>query len=240
MTFETFMREDQTGPTRPRRITFALSLVLHAAVLLVGVAASFWRVDELSAPELVVTLPTFARPAPPPLLAGRAAPRRSKPRPTQIVQPLPQPQAVVQPTEAPETPTTGSETESETGSDKGEPDGVADGEPGGTANGAPTGTSTFLPPSVARGQLAIDPQSDAYRVKLPPILASAGMAVWALVKICVNADGKVTSVSMVKHADPAVDPEIVRMLSTWRYRPYTVNGRPVPFCSVVRYQISPQ
>ena len=100
------------------------------------------------------------------------------------------------------------------------------------------GRAQFVSPTVARGQLAIDPQADPYRVKLPPMLARARMSLWALVRICVDRDGRVTSVKILKGADPAVDPNIVAVLSTWRYRPYTLDGRPVPFCSNVRYEIS--
>jgi hypothetical protein len=30
----------------------------------------------------------------------------------------------------------------------------------------------------------------------------------------------------------------VAAVRTWRYRPYLVDGRPVPFCSNVRYELS--
>jgi hypothetical protein len=45
-------------------------------------------------------------------------------------------------------------------------------------------------------------------------------------------------VKIVKGADPVLDPIITDTLHRWRYKPYTVNGRPVPFCTTVRYEIT--
>ena len=65
------------------------------------------------------------------------------------------------------------------------------------------------------------------------------MTLFAMVKICVNADGSVKDVKLIKSADPTLDPEIMgKIQSTWRYKPYTVDGRPVPFCYALRYEIS--
>jgi hypothetical protein len=45
-------------------------------------------------------------------------------------------------------------------------------------------------------------------------------------------------VKILRGADPTVDPLIVAAIQRWRYHPYTVDGRPVPFCTNVRYEIS--
>jgi periplasmic protein TonB len=232
-TFESFLTE-QVNPRRGRRRgwVFGVSLALHGAVLVMGVLHSLWRVEVIPPPELPVLLYPFAPPAapPPPPPAATATRKvvRTRPRPTEVVQPTPQVVPV----------------EDEPAEEAGEPGGQPGGIPGGMVGG--TGTTpggqgegrTFLNPNVARGQLAIDPHVDPYRVKLPPALARAGVALWALVRICVDQHGRVTSVDILKGADPAVDPIIKAVLSTWRYRPYTIDGRPVPFCSNVRYAIS--
>jgi TonB family protein len=91
---------------------------------------------------------------------------------------------------------------------------------------------------VATGYLAINPQDDRYQARLPQALARAGMSVWLMLRVCVKPDGQVGEVTILKAADPALDPTVVAAIKTWRYHPYTVDGRPVPFCTNVRYEIS--
>jgi protein TonB len=233
MSFEAFLTADRPVARRRRSATVGISFALHVAALIFGVATSFWHVEEMVPPSLPLQLFTFTLPAaPPPPPAARAVRRtvtRVRPRPTEIVQPQ------AEPVTAPEAPAESAEEQP-----GGEPGGVPGGVEGGTGTGPATGTQSgmFVSPNVARGQLDINPQADPYRVKLPPVLARAGMSLWALVRICVDQRGRVISVQLLKKADPAVDPLIVATLSTWRYRPYTVNGRPVPFCSNVRYEMS--
>ena len=66
-------------PARRRRIMLTVSLAVHVAALLVGIAWSLWQVDELPLPHVSVTL-AGAPPPPPrrprPLTAApRASPR---------------------------------------------------------------------------------------------------------------------------------------------------------------------
>jgi TonB family protein len=66
------------------------------------------------------------------------------------------------------------------------------------------------------------------------------MSFWAMVKVCVEPGGNVKEAKIVKGADALLDPEILSKVRTWRYKPYMVNGRPVPFCYMLRYVISSQ
>jgi hypothetical protein len=96
----------------------------------------------------------------------------------------------------------------------------------------------FVPPTVARGQLAIDPQAERYRPQLPPAVMRSGMVMWVVAKLCAGADGQVQQVQIIRGVDPALDPMIAAALRTWRYRPWAVDGRPVPFCTTVRYELA--
>jgi protein TonB len=96
----------------------------------------------------------------------------------------------------------------------------------------------FLRPEIAKGQLAIDPQQPPYRAQLPPELQVHGYHAWAMVKICADRNGDVERVDVIKGAHPLLDDRIVVALKTWRYRPYLLNGRPVPFCTYVRYEMN--
>jgi periplasmic protein TonB len=91
---------------------------------------------------------------------------------------------------------------------------------------------------IARGQLLINPNSDPYRVKLPPALARGNATFVAVLRVCVSAQGNVTDVRIVRPAGPAIDPQIPLVLRRWRYRPLLMDGRPAPFCYMLRYEIS--
>ena len=86
--------------------------------------------------------------------------------------------------------------------------------------------------------MLIDPNEEQYRVKLPPALERSGVTLYAIVRVCVSAQGAVTDVRVLKGAGPAIDPQIPSVLGRWRYRPFTLNGQPTPFCYPLRYEIS--
>jgi periplasmic protein TonB len=234
MAFESFLSQERQKPKKGRRVTYTLSLFLHGALLFVGVIYSFWHVDELSPPNVAVTfMSATAPPPPPPPPPKKKSITKVKPHPTEIVQP--RPSQIVQPKEVPKV----EEEEPDDGVEGGVEGGVVGGVIGGMGTAPPPPPPPkFLPPNVAKGQLAIDPQQDEYRAKLPPALSKAGMTLWAMVKLCVKQDGSVEDVKILKGADPTLDPSIVGALKRWRYRPYTVDGRPVPFCTNVRYEIA--
>jgi eukaryotic-like serine/threonine-protein kinase len=102
---------------------------------------------------------------------------------------------------------------------------------------APAGPRV-LPSKIGHGLLRINPNSDAYRVRPPGALDRSGQAFKATVKICVDANGGVSNVSVLRSAGPAIDSQIPAVLSRWRYRPFLEAGRPTPFCYTLAYEIS--
>jgi TonB family protein len=96
----------------------------------------------------------------------------------------------------------------------------------------------IVPSKIGHGLLRIDPNADAYRVRPPGALARAGQAFQATVKICVSESGNVSSVSVLRSAGPAIDPQIREVLSRWRYRPWVQAGQNTPFCYTLAYQIA--
>ncbi len=223
-----------------------LSLIVHGGLLAAGVAHSLWQVEEMPLPAVEVMLTAqVAPPPPPPPPAGRkqaAEPRRKKAMPTELQQPRevdePEP---VEPAE-----------EDTTTAEEAEPGGVAGGEKGGVRGGVlggVVGGVTPKPPppkpagpkmvsgSVGRQQLLINPNVDPYRVKVPRALARSGAEFSALLRVCVSTAGRVTGVSIVKGAGPAIDSQIPTVIGRWRYRPLTIGGQPTPFCYPLNYQI---
>jgi len=223
------------APGRARRLTVTLSLVLHATALAIGVAYSFWQVDELPLPTVAVTLAGGAPPPPPPPPPPAARHHTQKTR-TKPVETKPRPE-LTQPKEpAKEKPKPKEEEEDD---DDGQEGGVAGGVKGGVVGGVVGAAGPkMLPPQIGRMQLLIDPNRDPYKVELPPPLARGGMAFFAVLRMCVSAEGAVTEVRILRGADPAIDPQIPTVLRRWKYRPYTIDGKPTPFCYMLRYEIS--
>jgi TonB family protein len=85
-------------------------------------------------------------------------------------------------------------------------------------------------PKVGRARLAVNISADPYRVRLPPVFATA---LETLVKICVTTSGTVSSVSVVRSADPALDQRLMSTIPRWRYTPLLEDTRAIPFCYTV-------
>jgi protein TonB len=225
-------------PTRRRRIMLTVSLAVHAAALLVGIAWSFWQVDELPMPHVTVTLAGAPPPPPPPPPAAHSG-AKTKPK----VKPTPKVEALVQPQERPKEQPKQEKQEEEGAQAGGLEGGVKGGVAGGVVGGvvgAPVQNTgpKMLTPQIGKGLLLIDPNEEQYRVKLPPALERGGVTLYAIVRVCVSAQGAVTEVRVLKGAGPAIDPQIPSVLGRWRYRPFTLNGQPTPFCYPLRYEIS--
>jgi hypothetical protein len=221
MAFEGVLAAERSVPRRWLRLMVAISLGIHVAALTVGVAYSFWKIDEVPMPAVAVTLVGGAPPAAPPPPAKRRTP--PKPRPQ-----LDKPRQLVQPTEQTQKPK----------DDDGRDDGVEGGVSGGDGSAIPSASPKVLQAQNARALLLINPNVDPYVVRLPPALARANATFSADVYICVSAEGHVTSVRLMRGADPAIDAQIPTVLGRWRYRPYVIDGKPVPFCWPLRYQIA--
>jgi len=249
MAFEAILLEQQARPKRWSRATWVVSIALHVAVLTALLVRSVWQVDEMPMPSLQVTLTAAVPPPPPPPppAARKAAESRPKTRPVE-----PKPQELVVPKETPKDQPK-PEAQTESNEDHGEAGGQVGGQVGGVQGGVVGGVLGAPPPpppppkptgpkivsaSVGRGQLLIDPNAERYRVKLPLALARTGETYTALLRLCVSAEGAVTSVQVLKGAGAALDGQFPSVMGRWRYRPLVVDGVPTPFCYPVRYEVS--
>lgn len=241
MAFEAVLASDGAAPKTWRRVAVTVSLALHVAALAVGVAYSFWYVDELPLPAVAVTLAGAPPPPPPPPAkrrsSGKVRPKAVEtPKPQQLVQPKEQPKPAAEEKPAPD--------------DKDDPDGQEGGEKGGVAGGVVGGVvGAPVPPTapkmlgakIGHLQLLINPNVDPYKVQLPPSLerlTRSGTQFSAILRVCVSAQGAVTDVKVLRGADPSIDSQIPVVLRRWKYRPYQVDGRPEPFCYNFRYEIT--
>lgn len=76
------------------------------------------------------------------------------------------------------------------------------------------------------------------RPSLPREFEGSGAVVWGLYRICVDHTGQVRSVQILQSALPGgFDASWIAKIENWRYKPYQVNGRPMPFCAPLRVQV---
>jgi protein TonB len=233
MAFDAFMTQGLVKARTRKLLMTALvvALVFHVGILSAFGVQSLLHVDELSPPNVQVTFLSGTPPPPPPPPPPKKKKSNPTPKPTQIVQP--KANSIVQPKEK-------EEPEEE---DEGEEGGVEGGVAGGVVGAVPVAqeTAKFLPPSIGKGQLISDMVNDPrYRPHLPPALNRAGMVVWGLFKLCVTAQGSVQSVQVLKSADKLVDGEWIALLKTLQHRPYSIGGRPVPYCYPLRLEVKSQ
>jgi periplasmic protein TonB len=232
MAFEAVLTSQRMVPKAWQRAMFTVSVVAHAIALTAGVAHSMWQVDEMPMPAVEVTLTVAPPPPPPPPAPKKQAVKKTKPtpKPTAIVAPKDIPQVKEDPAPEPE--------EEEEGSD----DGVEGGVEGGVAGGTP------LPPPVNTGPklltmhagnnlLAINPNVNPYKVRLPEELLERGDEFVAQVRICVTAQGSVSRVDVLKRSERAIDQQLPIVMGKWRYKPYLVDGKPTPFCYPLNYRV---
>ncbi len=226
-------------------MTVILSLVFHGALVVVAFVHSFWRIEELSPPTVTVTFLSATTPPPPPPPPPK---RKSAPKTKPVTQkPLVQPKAneLLQPRD---------KVEEKPEEDKGEEGGVEGGVAGGVSAGVTSApppppppppkvdeAPKFLPPNIAGQQLLTNPVTDPqYRVVMPAAFGSAGMRLWAMVKICVSPQGNVSDAKIIKSMDPAVDRLLVEKIKTWKYKPVSIDGHFVTFCYNLRYEHVPR
>ena len=233
MAFEAFLTQDKVKP-KGRRITYTVSVALHVVLAIYFVIQGFWHVEELTPPTVSVTFMSAPPPPPPPPPPPKKKSSTTKKIiPKEIVQP--KPDQVVQPKEEPPPQ---EEEEEDSGEDDGVEGGVEGGVKGGVVGGVIGGVvggvvnteseaPKMLPPNIGEKQIISNPPPD-----IPPVLARSGMLLFNLVKICVGKGGDVSGVTVVKPSDPLFDKACTDKMRTWKFRPMSVGGNPVPFCYV--------
>ncbi len=258
MAFEGFRAQTKARPRR-NRLTLALSIGVHVALLGVGIAYSFWHIDELTPPSVKVTFLSAAPPPPPPPPhAGGGGGARKKLAVKPKVVPTPKVPDIVQPRETPkDEPKETKVAQNDSGGEKaGQKGGVIGGTIGGTVGGVIGGTIGGKPNGVLGGTIGgtgavparkfLPPNMGALQKQsgddpaFPPSLRKAGALYVVSAKICVSRGGDVESVTLMQRADPLLDDNVVQAVKRWRYRPLMADGIPVPFCYFGRFEFRGQ
>jgi TonB family protein len=222
----------------PRSLAVVISVLLHIAIFAVMVVRSTWTVEELSGPSVPVVFwerwlpqsaPSFGE-------AKKAPPVRERP----TVRPRPNPKQVPTPAVVPVVITPGPST-GEDSNRIGGPRGEGTGDDGiGECTGdqcgpAPTPPAAVLPPRVGEKSCVSCPVPH-----LPPAYLRIGASYSVMVRICVDVSGRVESVKVLQGLGASADESVVATVSGWRFSPYKIDGRPVPFCYATRFLFSAQ
>lgn len=95
----------------------------------------------------------------------------------------------------------------------------------------------IVAPTVLQGlRTAGDTQVHPPDVVKTTMLRDGKQRTTGVLKVCIATDGAVSSVSVqatTKYAE--YDARLAAAARSWRYRPYTVNGRPMPVCGMVTF-----
>jgi outer membrane biosynthesis protein TonB len=100
-------------------------------------------------------------------------------------------------------------------------------------------------PKAAR--LLSNVHEDPHKPRLPDHLNGAGAVIWGMYKVCVSAEGAVAGVSVLRSAGSTVlkkgdqqlvDARWMDTIKTWKYRPYMLGEKAVPFCYPLRLTVS--
>jgi TonB family protein len=245
-------------------VLLTVSVAVHVVVFLVLIIRSFWVIKKLDAPHHEDQIAVAPPPPPPPkgnpghkIKDLDKPPQPHKHKVTETVQPVKIEQKVEDPNPAADTDNPNATPDgSENGQDNGMEGGVDTGGPppakcgDGMCNGdedfkscpadckapAPVAPQIVAPNVLNANRISGDTQIQPDDVTKTAISRSGKSRVIASAKICLDKNGTITSVSLVKTTGfQAYDDEIRSAMGGWRYRPYTVNGVATPACTAITF-----
>ncbi|HXU45436.1 MAG TPA: TonB family protein [Thermoanaerobaculia bacterium] len=230
---------DRQKPRRPLRV-FVTSAGLHFALAATVVSAAYWTIGPVAEPQENAIF--FAQ-LPPPPPAAASAPSRPvtvKPptaptvTPPAVVQPDPEPAKDPKPAQAESTGPATDDPTPPTASTNGP------GVPGANGPGVP-GATELRGPGVLPGVPAVSDQP--YRIIgqaiRPPVAVTRvepryteearkiRLQGTVVLEAIIDEQGRVTNVNILKGLSFGLDREAANAVSQWRFRPATLEGRPV-------------
>jgi len=243
--FENFESAKTTKRRTWKTVLLTVSVVVHAVLFIALMIRSFWVIRQLEPPKRETLVSVAPPPPPPPPKGGskmKDQPKDIKPKKrkvTETVQPM-----KVEPKL--EDNSSSDNNDNPAGDPNGDENGVEGGVVGGVVTAAPPpppppppppAAPTIVPPNVLNAnRIAGDTNIVPDDVTKTEIQRSGKTKVIATAKLCLSTSGEVERVDLVKSSGfPNYDDKIRSAMSTWRYRPYTVNGTAVKACTAVTF-----
>jgi protein TonB len=217
-------------------------LAFHVVLFLTMWVKTIWDIEQLERPKSTVDLAIAPPPPPPPPPPkGGVKPKDVTITPKKVkVRDIVQPVKIEKQETAPPV---------ETGDPNGVEGGVEGGAVGGDLNGVVAAPPPPPPPPPPAPPQNVPPQAlDANRIagekNIVPddvtkteISRSGKDKLIGSFKLCITAEGNIASVNQLKSTGfPAYDSKITSTIrGEWRYRPFSVNGKPTPVCTAVTF-----
>lgn len=220
-----------------------VALAIHVVGLASVAFASYWNVGEVAEPDLNLVFVSLVPPPPPPPPPPPGGPVNT-PAPVPEPQPV-TPETPVQPdlseipNEVPDAspiPQVVDLTAASAGG--GEPGGVPDGVPGGVPGGDPDGVPNGKAGGVLGGVGESQPVHLTAAMVRPRVLKSvsprytemarrAGVQGAVMVEAIIDEQGRVTNTRVLRALPMGLDRSAVEAVEQWRFRPATLDGKPV-------------
>lgn len=230
--FEHSLLEAQTRVRSRFRVFFVpIAIAVHGFILAGVVVAQYWNVDPVPEPPIQVSFFSAVAPPPPPPPPAAPPPAAAKPKPQEAQAPTEPVQPVEIPEEIPEAPDQPESVGVEGGVPGGVPGGIPGGVPGGMPGGVPGGVPgvTEVPDEVLQLGGAIVKPEVIRRVQpnYTEIARKARVQGIVIVEAIVDKQGDVTNVRVLKGLPMGLEQSAMDAVRQWKFKPATLNGRPV-------------
>jgi periplasmic protein TonB len=223
--FETALIESQKQKApKNRALIIQMALLMHVLIIGVVLAAQYWNIDPVDEPPIQVSFfQASAPPPPPPPPPPPAAPKPAAPKPVVVQETPPE---IVQPITVPEdVPEPSTEAVSEGTGEEGVEGGVEGGVAGGQVGGVPESTGDEI--LRVGGEITKPVRLGGAQPAYTELARKARIQGVVIVEAVIDKEGKVTNVRVLKGLPMGLDQSAVDAVKSWRFRPATLNGRPV-------------
>ncbi len=201
-----------------------IALLLHVVVLGGYAVAQMWSVPEVPDPPIQVSFYQAPPPPPPP----PPPPKAAAPMKPVVQQAAPAP--VVQPVAIPDKVPTKSSGTGDEGVEGGVEGGVAGGIPGGVPGGVVGGVQGGVvdePPIRIGGEVVPPVLESRISPVYPEIARKARVQGVVIVEAIIDKQGNVTDARVLRGLPMGVSEAATAAIQKWKYKPATLNGRPV-------------
>lgn len=228
-----------TSDTRKRLLFLPIAIGAHVLLIAAAVWAGVWNVgvpenppNQFEVYQVTGTpgIPDAApKPPPPPPAESGQAQEPVRQTPVETVAPFDVPPEI--PVLEPPLSSGGSgagEPDGEPGGKPGgTPGGVPDGELGGTPGGEGTGSGGGSGPLVVGGDVKAPVTIHSVKPDYPRFARQARIEGTVVMSCVIDRQGRIRSAEIEKSVHPILDEAALAAVRQWRFRPGTLNGRPV-------------
>jgi len=225
--FENTLIETMRKPQPKKKLmTFPIAVAIHVVAIGAVLVMQLWAVEKLPEPTIMATF-YQAPPPPPPPPPPKAAAAPKAPPATQVRGPEVQPVEI--PQEIPKANSSGVGVEGgvEGGIEGGEMGGVIGGVPGGVPGPTPVPTPESDVPIRVGGAIATPERTYFVDPVYPEIARKARIEGVAVLEATIDKGGNVVGVKVLRGLPMGLSEAAVQAVEKWKYRPATLNGRPV-------------